>query len=116
MLNLKGDRFLITQVEEIIVTEGKVSHLSEEYAADIKWSFQSYPNVIQHYFDVIRPSWCESRTSLNSNRKNRFHKSYDGYPQLTIRPPTKKLKVCCEQGLLFQLNLLGTKKDLHRFL
>ena len=36
--------------------EEKVSHLPEEYAADIKWLFQSYPDAIAHSFDDVRPS------------------------------------------------------------
>ena len=53
VLTLKEDRFPITEIEEIDVAEEKVSHLSEEYAADIKWLFQSYMDVIAHSFDDI---------------------------------------------------------------
>ena len=58
VINLKEDRLPITEVEEIDVTKEKVSHLSEEYVTDIKWLFQSYPDVIAHSFDDVRPSRC----------------------------------------------------------
>ena len=54
VLTLKEDRFLINEVVEIDVTQEKVSHLSEEFAANIKWLFQSYPDVISHCFDDAR--------------------------------------------------------------
>ena len=56
VLSLKGDRFPSTEVKEIDLTEEKVSHLLEEYATDIKWLFQSYPDLIAHSFDDVRPS------------------------------------------------------------
>ena len=45
MLTLKEDHVCIAEIEEIDVTTEKVSHLPEEYAADIKWLFQSYLSV-----------------------------------------------------------------------
>ena len=59
VLTLKEDSFPIAEVEEIDVTERKVSHLPQEYAVDIKWLFQSYPDVIAHSFDDVRPSKCK---------------------------------------------------------
>ena len=41
VLTLKEDQVPIADVEEIEVTEEKLSHLPVEYAADIKWLFQS---------------------------------------------------------------------------
>ena len=59
MLSLKEDRFPITEVEEINLTEEKVSYISEKYAADIKWPFSSYLEVIAHSFGDVIPSRYE---------------------------------------------------------
>ena len=59
VLTLKEDRLPITEIEEVNVTEKKVSHLPEEYAADIKWLFQSYAHVIAHSFEDVRQSKCK---------------------------------------------------------
>ncbi len=40
--------------------EGKVAHLSEEYAAEMKHLFQSYPDVIAYSFDDVRPPKCKT--------------------------------------------------------
>ena len=58
VLTLKEDQVPIAEAEEVDVTEEEVTHLPEEYAADIEWLFQSYPDVIAHSFDDIRPSIC----------------------------------------------------------
>ena len=41
VVTLKKDQVPIAEAEEIDFTEEKVAHLTEEYAADIKWLFQS---------------------------------------------------------------------------
>ena len=58
MVNLKTHRFPSTEIEEIDVTEEKVSELPEEYTVDNKWLFQSYPDVISHSVDNVKPSKC----------------------------------------------------------
>ena len=59
ILILKEDRVPSPEIEEIDVTKEKASHLPEEGAADIKWLFQSYPDLIAHSFDDVRPSKCK---------------------------------------------------------
>ena len=59
VLPLKEDQVPIAGVEEIEVTEEKLYHLPVEYAADIKWLFQSYSDVIAHSFDDVKPSKCK---------------------------------------------------------
>ncbi len=41
--------------------EGKVAHLSGEYAAEVKHLFHSYPDVIAYSFHDVRPSKCKTR-------------------------------------------------------
>ncbi len=50
--------------------EGKVAYLSEEYAAEVKHLFQSYPDVIAYSFDDGRPSKCKTthRFELTSGK------------------------------------------------
>ena len=61
--------------------EDKVAHLSEEYAAEVKHLFQSYPDVIAYSFDEVRPSKC--RTA------HRFELTSDEpiFPKLRRLPP-----------------------------
>ncbi len=40
--------------------EGKVTHLSEEYAAEVKHMFQSYQGVIAYSFNDVRPYKCKA--------------------------------------------------------
>ena len=66
VLTLKEDRFTITEVEEIDVTQENISHLPEEYLVDIKWLFQSYEDVIAHSSDDARLLSCELALKFES--------------------------------------------------
>ena len=58
MLILKRDQVPIAEIKETDVTEEKFSDLSEKYPADIKWLFQSYPDIIARSFDDVKTSKC----------------------------------------------------------
>ncbi len=48
-------------VEKSVDTiDEKIAHLSEEYTAEVRHLFQSYPHVIAYSFDDIRPSKCKT--------------------------------------------------------
>ena len=50
----------------------KVVHISEEYAAEMKHLFQSYPDVIAFSFDDVRPSKGRATHRLDLSRMNRY--------------------------------------------
>ncbi len=44
--------------KDVDPVEDKVAHLSDEYTAEVKQLFQSYPDVIASSFDDVRPFKC----------------------------------------------------------
>ncbi len=45
--------------EEAELVRHKLEHMGEQSTAEVKHLFQSYPDVIAHAFDDVRPSKCK---------------------------------------------------------
>ncbi len=56
VMTLDATKETKNEPEEAELVRQKVKHLREEYAAEVKHPFQSYPDVIAHSFDDVRLS------------------------------------------------------------
>ena len=118
VLTLKEYRFPITEIEEIDVTEEKVSHLPEKYAADIKWLFQSDPREIAHSVDNFRPNRCKVTHKFELMSKASISQKLRRLPPPYNKVVKKELDNTLEAGIITpvesawtSLIVLATKKD-----
>ena len=81
---------VMIRIKEIIV---HCINLREEYAADIKWLFQVYPDVIAHSFDDVRPSRCEVARNFELTSKELISKRLRRLPPAYISKQISSLKL-----------------------
>ncbi len=55
-MTLNATKEAKNEPEEAELVKQKVKHLGEEYEAEVEHLFRSYPNVMAHSFDGVRPS------------------------------------------------------------
>ena len=118
VLALNKDQVPIAEAEEINVTDEKSTHLREEYAANIKWLTQSYPEVIVPSFDDVKPPKFKVTHKFESiseepisQRLRRLPPTYNEIVKKEVYRMLQEGTITPDESAWTSPSVLATKKD-----
>ena len=104
--------------EEAELVRHKLEHMGEQSTAEVKHLFQSYPDVIAHAFDDVRPSKCKVNHKFELTSDQPIFWRLRRLPPAHIEAVKKEVERMLNAGTITPVEsqwtspiVLATKKD-----